>query len=69
MVSQTAYLVVILIFNFPKESDIFDQSGFDVLVIHELAEDIKFLSQKLVCEIYLKKSRKKYSMKKTDAPR
>lgn len=47
--------MIIVILNFPKESYIFDQSGFDVLIIHKLTEDVKFLSQKLVCEIYLKK--------------
>lgn len=46
--------MVILIFNFPKESDIFDQPGFDVFIIHELAKDVKLLSEKLVCEIHLK---------------
>lgn len=47
--------MVILIFNFSKESDIFDQPGLDVFIIHELAKDVKFLSQKLVCEINLRK--------------
>lgn len=52
--SHSTYLVVILILNFSKESDIFNQPGLDVFIIHELAKDIKFLSQKLVCEIYLR---------------
>lgn len=52
---MTSYLVIILILNFSEESDIFDQPGFDVFIIHELAKDIKFLPQKLVREIYLKK--------------
>lgn len=32
-----------------------EQSGLDVLIIHELGEDEEFLPQKLVCEIDLKK--------------
>lgn len=57
--------MIILILNFPKESYIFDQSGFDVLIIHKLTEDVKFLSQKLVCEIYLKKYKTNTIFKKS----
>lgn len=36
-------------------SNVLDQPGFDVLIIHELAKYIKLLPQKLVCKIDLKK--------------
>lgn len=35
------YLVIILILDFPEESDVFDKPGFDMFIIHELAKNIK----------------------------
>lgn len=47
------YLVIILILDFPEESDVFDKSGFDMFIIHELAKNVKLFPQELVSEIYL----------------
>lgn len=53
------YLVIILIFDFPEESDVFDKSGFDMFIIHELAKNVKLFPQELVSEIYLEGKKKK----------
>lgn len=47
------YLLVRLVLCFSEESDVLDQPGLDVLIVHELAEDVKLLPQKLVGEINL----------------
>lgn len=47
------YLVIILILDFPEESDVFDKSGFDMFIIHELAKNVKLFPQELVSKIYL----------------
>lgn len=47
------YLVIILILDFPEESDVFDKPGFDMFIVHELAKNIKFFPQKLVSEVDL----------------
>lgn len=47
------YLVIILILDFPEESDVFDKPGFDMFIIHELAKNIKLFPQKLVGEVDL----------------
>lgn len=53
------YLVIILILDFPEESDVFDKSGFDMFIIHELAKNVKLFPQELVSEIYLEGKKKK----------
>lgn len=45
--------MIILILDFPEESDVFDKSGFDMFIIHELAKNIKLFPQKLVSEVHL----------------
>lgn len=47
------YLVIILILDFPEESDVFDKPGFDMFIVHKLAKNIKFFPQKLVSEVDL----------------
>lgn len=49
------YLLIRLVLRFSEEADVLDESGLDVLVIHELAKDVKLLPQELVGEIHLKK--------------
>lgn len=53
ILQKLLYLVIILILDFPEESDVFDKSGFDMFIIHELAKNIKLFPQKLVSEVYL----------------
>lgn len=53
--------MIILILDFPEESDVLDKSGFDMFIIHELAKNIKFFPQKLVSEVDLEKKKKKKS--------
>ena len=48
-----SYLLIRLIFGLPKEADVLDESGLDMLVIHELTENVELLPEKLVCEVYL----------------
>lgn len=57
--SKKLYLVIILILNFPEESDVFDKSGFDMFIIHELAKNVELFPQELVSEIYLGGKKKK----------
>lgn len=57
ILQKLLYLMIILILDFPEESDVFDKSGFDMFIIHELAKNIKLFPQKLVSEVYLEKSR------------
>lgn len=47
-----SYLLIGLVLSFSEEANVFDQSGLNVLVIHELAEDVKLLAQELVGEIH-----------------
>lgn len=49
--------MIILILDFPEESDVFDKSGFNMFIIHELAKNIKLFPQKLVSEIYLEEKK------------
>lgn len=56
--------MIILILDFPEESDVLDKSGFDMFIIHELAKNIKFFPQKLVSEVDLGKKKKKGQIKK-----
>lgn len=51
--------MIILILDFPEESDVFDKSGFDMFIIHELAKNVKLFPQELVSEIYLEGKKKK----------
>lgn len=50
---QVKYLVIILILDFSEKPNIFNQSRFDMFIIHKLAEYIELLFQKLVGEINL----------------
>lgn len=61
ILQKLLYLVIILILDFPEESDVLDKSGFDMFIIHELAKNIKFFPQKLVSEVDLGKKKKKKS--------
>lgn len=45
--------MIILILDFPEESDVFDKSGFDMFIIHKLAKNIKLFPQKLVSKVHL----------------
>lgn len=45
--------MIILILDFPEESDVLDKPGFYMLIIHELTKNIELFPQKLVSEIYL----------------
>lgn len=47
------YLMIILVLDFPEKPNIFNQSGFDMFIIHKLAKYIELLFQKLVGEINL----------------
>lgn len=47
------YLLVRLVLCFSEEADVLDEPGFDVLVVHELAEDVKLFPQELVGEVHL----------------
>lgn len=58
ILQKLLYLVIILILDFPEESNVFDKSGFDVFIIHELAKNIKLFPQKLVSEVYLEEKKK-----------
>lgn len=51
--------MVILILDFPEESDVFDKPRFNMFIIHELAENIKFFPQKLVSEVHLEEKKQK----------
>lgn len=53
---RAVYLLVGLILGFPEEADVFDESGFDVLVIHELTENVELLAEELICEVHLQKN-------------
>lgn len=44
-----------LILGFPEEADVFDESGFDVLIIHELTENVELLAEELICEVHLQR--------------
>lgn len=55
------YLVIILVLDFSEESDVFDKSGFDMFIIHELAKNVKLFPQELVCEVYLEDKKQKNS--------
>lgn len=55
------YLVIILILDFSEESDVFDKSGFDMFIIHELAKNVKLFPQELVSEVYLEDKKQKTS--------
>lgn len=59
VLQKLLYLVIILILDFPEESDVFDKSGFNMFIIHELTKNIKLFPQKLVSEIYLEEKKKK----------
>lgn len=50
---QYSYLLIRLILCFSEESDVLDESGLDVLIVHELAEYVKLLPQELVGKINL----------------
>lgn len=50
---QSSYLLIRLILCFSEESDVLDESGLDVLIVHELAEYVKLLPQELVGKINL----------------
>lgn len=52
-------LLIRLVFCLPEEADVLDEPRLDVLVIHELAEDVKLLTQELVGEIDLSCPRQK----------
>ena len=45
--------MIILVLDFPEKTNIFNQSRFDMFIIHKLAEYIELLFQKLVGEINL----------------
>ena len=49
--------MIILILDFPEEPDVFDKSGFDMFIVHELAKNIKLFPQKLVSEVYLEEEK------------
>lgn len=51
--SALADLLIRLVFRLPEEADVLDEPRLDVLVVHELAEDVKLLAQELVGEIDL----------------
>ena len=48
------YLLVGLVLGLPVEADVLDQPGLDVLVVHELAEDVELLAEELVGEVHLR---------------
>lgn len=52
---KPTYFLVGLILGFPEEADVFDESGFDVLVIHELTENVEFLAEELIREVHLQR--------------
>lgn len=52
---ETAHLLVGLILGFPEKADVFDESGFDVLVIHELTENVELLAEELIREVHLQR--------------
>lgn len=45
--------MIILVLDFPEKSNVFNQSGFDMFIIHKLAKYIELLFQKLVREVNL----------------
>lgn len=45
--------MIILVLDFPEKPNIFNQSGFDMFIIHKLAKYIELLLQKLVGKINL----------------
>lgn len=47
------YLLIGLVLGLPEEADVLDQPRLDVLVVHELAEDVELLAQELVGEVHL----------------
>ena len=51
------YLLVGLVLGLPVEADVLDQPGLDVLVVHELAEDVELLAEELVGEVHLREER------------
>lgn len=50
---QSSYFLIRLVLCFSEESDVLDESGLDVLVVHELAEYVKLLPQELIGKINL----------------
>lgn len=50
---RSSYLLIRLILCFSEEPDVLDESGLDVLIVHELAEYVKLLPQELVGKINL----------------
>lgn len=51
---QPSYFLIRLVLCFPEESDVLDESGLDVLIVHELAEYVKLLPQELIGKINLR---------------
>lgn len=51
-----SHLLIRLVLCLSEEADVLDESGLDVFVVHELAEDVKLLAQELVGEIHLVKA-------------
>ena len=50
---RTCLLICIQMIFF-EESPVFNESWFNVVIVHELRENIEFLPQKLVREVHLK---------------
>lgn len=50
---QSSYFLIRLVLCFSEESDVLDESGLDVLIVHELAEYVKLLPQELIGKINL----------------
>lgn len=49
-------LLIWLIFSFPEEPDVFDKPGLDVLIVHELTENVELLSEELISKVYLNRN-------------
>lgn len=45
-----------LVFSFSEEPDVFDKPGFDVLIVHELTENVEFLAQELISKVNLNRN-------------
>lgn len=50
---QSSYFLIRLVLCFSEESDVLDESGLDVLIVHELAKYVKLLPQELIGKINL----------------
>lgn len=40
---QVSHLLIGLVFGFPEKANVLDQTGLDVFIVHELAEDVELL--------------------------